>query len=157
MFVFYIYSIFLYVKSTKGIKRLTKRERNLIFIPDNLNEVLVGIMLSDGHIPRRSFTSNPRFIFSQSGKMEKRPYFNLVYNLFKIYCNKDYNYYIRIWKDKKTNEEYSSINFTTMQLPCFIEVHKTWYINNIKKVPNNIMELLTPIGLAHWIMGDGSL
>ena len=37
----------MYVKSTKGIKRLTKKERSLIFIPDNLNEALVGIILSD--------------------------------------------------------------------------------------------------------------
>ena len=37
----------MYVKSTKGIKRLTKKERSHIFIPDNLNEALVGIILSD--------------------------------------------------------------------------------------------------------------
>jgi hypothetical protein len=52
-------------------------------------------MLSDGHIARRSLTSNPRFVFSQSGKKEKRPYFHLIFDLFKIFCNKDYNYYIK--------------------------------------------------------------
>jgi len=62
-------------------------------------------MLSDGHISHITLTSNPRFMFSQSGKIEKRPHFNLVYNLFKVYCNKDYNYYLRTWKDKKTNQE----------------------------------------------------
>jgi hypothetical protein len=36
-----------------------------------------------------------RFIFSQSGKKEKRPYFHLIFDLFKIFCNKDYNYYIK--------------------------------------------------------------
>jgi hypothetical protein len=43
-----------------------------------------------------------------------------------------------------------------MQLPCFIQVYNTWYLHGKKVVPDNIMELLTPIGLAHWIMGDGS-
>jgi hypothetical protein len=43
-----------------------------------------------------------------------------------------------------------------MQLPCFISIHNAWYLNGRKRVPNNIMDILTPIGLAHWIMGDGS-
>jgi len=51
--------------------------------------------------------------------------------------------------NKKTKEEYTSISFTTMQLPCFIEIHNRWYINGKKKVPGNIRDLLTPIGLAH--------
>lgn len=156
LFLFFIIYIILFAKSTKGIKRLTKYERTLINIPNNIGEVLVGILLSDGHIARRSVTSNPRFIFSQSGKMDKRPYFYLVYNLFKLYCNKNYNYYIKTWIDKVSHQEYTSISFTTMQIPCFIEYHNTWYIEGKKIVPANIMELLTPIGLAHWIMGDGS-
>jgi LAGLIDADG DNA endonuclease family len=85
----------LYVRSTKGIKRLTKEERSFYTISDNTGKALVGIMLSDGHISRRTKTSNPRLHFCQSGKIQKRSYFNLVYDLFKIYCNKDYNYYIR--------------------------------------------------------------
>lgn len=113
-------------------------------------------MLSDGHIARRSLTSNPRFVFSQSGKKEKRPYFLLIFDLFKIFCNKDYNYYIKTWIDKNTKEEYTSISFTTMQLPCFIEIHNTWYVNGKKRIPNKIMDILTSIGIAHWIMGDGS-
>jgi hypothetical protein len=36
-----------------------------------------------------------------------------------------------------------------MQLPCFIEVYNTWYVNGKKRVPDNIMDILTPVGLAH--------
>jgi len=43
-----------------------------------------------------------------------------------------------------------------MQLPCFNSLRSVWYVDNIKIVPSNIKELLTPIALAHWIMGDGS-
>jgi len=113
-------------------------------------------MLSDGHISRRSITGNPRFIFNQSGKKEKRAYFELIYNIFKPFCSFNFNPYIRKWKDNITGKEYSSINFATMQLPCFIEPYSIWYKDKKKIVPKNIMELLTPIGLAHWIMGDGS-
>lgn len=39
------------------------------------------MMLSDGHISQRSPKSNARFVFAQSGKPEKREYFNLVLSL----------------------------------------------------------------------------
>jgi hypothetical protein len=37
------------------------------------------------------------------------------------------------------------------------ELHSLFYPNNVKIVPYNIFELLTPIALAHMIMGDGSV
>jgi len=148
--------ILLYVRSTKGIKRLSQKERIAVLLPEKIIENLTGIMLSDGHIQRRSVSANARFMFNQSGKVDKRPYFELVYSLFKFCCHKDYEYSIRIWLDKKSNQEYSSISFATMQLPCFTKIHSLWYLNGLKKVPMNIKELLTPLVLAHWIMGDGS-
>jgi uncharacterized protein with ATP-grasp and redox domains len=65
----------LYVKSTKSIKRLTKEERSFYSITDNTGEILIGILLRDGHISRRTKTSNPSLHFHQSGKIQKRPYF----------------------------------------------------------------------------------
>ena len=43
-----------------------------------------------------------------------------------------------------------------MQLPCFNEYRKLSYQLNIKKVPDNIYELLTPRGLVFWLMDDGN-
>lgn len=41
----------------------------------------------------------------------------------------------------------------------FTNMHKIWYKNIdgkfFKVLPENIKELLTPVSLAHWIMGDG--
>jgi len=87
--------ILFFVKSTKGIIRLSKIERNAINLPDEIKEALVGIMLSDGHISRRSLTCNARFTFSQSGKEDKRSYFYLVYNMFKKYCVEGSNCYVK--------------------------------------------------------------
>lgn len=61
-------------------------------------------MLSDGHISRRSLTSNPRFIFNQSGKKEKRSYFELVYKAFKLLFSLESDPYIREWNDIKTGK-----------------------------------------------------
>ena len=152
----YITSIVLFAKSTKNIKRLNSNERNEMNLPDNINATLVGILLSDGHLQRRSQSSNLKFIFNQSGKIEKRPYFDLIYSMFKLCCTKNSEYYIKTGLSKKNGKEYSSISFTTMQLPCFTKIYSLWYLNKKKIVPINIQELLTSEGLAHWIMGDGS-
>jgi hypothetical protein len=46
---------------------------------------------------------------------------------------------------------------TAKQLPCFNEYRELFYNNqNIKIIPNNLDNLLTAEGLAHWIMNDGS-
>ena len=41
-------------------------------------------------------------------------------------------------------------------VPCFTEIYSLFYVNNVKLIPGNIYELLTPVALAHMIMGDGS-
>jgi len=42
-------------------------------------------------------------------------------------------------------------------MPCLTKLRELFYPNGIKIVPHNIFELLTPIALAHLIMGDGSV
>ena len=39
-------------RSTKGIKRLSSSERALIKLPDEVKEVLIGILLGDGFVVR---------------------------------------------------------------------------------------------------------
>ena len=46
--------------------------------------------------------------------------------------------------------------FRTVSNPIFIEYRKMFYEGKQKKVPENIRNLLTPLGLAVWVMDDGS-
>ena len=110
---------------------------------------ITGILLSDGHIQQRSITSNGRFIFAQSGKHEKREYFNLVLEIMKPFCITNYVPYFKEWIDLRFKTTNNSISLTTMQLPCFTSLHNIWYSNGIKIVPLNIKEMLTPLALAH--------
>jgi LAGLIDADG DNA endonuclease family len=142
-------------RSTKGIKRLSSVERALITIPVDVKEILVGILLGDAHIVKRSFLSNSRLTYTQTAISHKE-YFNYVYNFFMPFCVKDYIPQSKIVKDNRTKKIYSSISFMTMQLPCFNVFKEIFYVLNVKIVPNNIYELLTPRGLAFWIMDDGS-
>jgi hypothetical protein len=107
----------------------------------------VGILLGDAHIVRRSSTSNSRLVFAQTAVLHKE-YFNYVLNMFLPFCADNYTPQSVINRDKRTNKSYSSISFTTMQLPCFNEYREMFYALNVKKVPENIYELLTPRGLA---------
>jgi hypothetical protein len=51
----------------------------------------------------------------------------------------------------------TSVTFITRALPCFSNLYSLYYANKAKGIPANTYELLTPVALAHWIMGDGSL
>jgi hypothetical protein len=126
-----------------------------MIIPDDLKEVLIGILLGDGHIVKRSSTANSRLVYAQTAVSHKE-YFDYVYSFFKDLCVNDYTPQLRIVRDNRTNKIYSAISFTTMLLPCFNAFKEMFYQNNVKIVPDNIHQLLTPKGLAFWIMDDGS-
>ena len=51
---------------------------------------------------------------------------------------------------------YHSFNFVTVQLPCFNEFRELFYQLGEKKIPDNIPKILTPRGLAFWIIDEGS-
>ena len=140
-------------------KRLSKLERSKINLENPLDEIIVGLLLGDGHIQRRSITGNSRFIYGQSSLRKHHfNYFNLVFNLFQPYLTTDFNFKERSFLDKRTQITYSSVSFATLSLPCFNYYHDLFYSTNKNKiVPLNIDKLLTPRGLAYWIMDDGSL
>jgi hypothetical protein len=85
-----------------------------------------------------------------------KEYFEHVLSFFIAFCVKDYKPQSRIVRDNRTGKLYSAISFTTMQLPCFNVFRELFYLSNIKKVPDNIYDILTPRGLAFLIMDDGS-
>ena len=143
--------------STLIKKRLSKVERSKINIDNPLNEIIIGLLLGDGHIQSRN--GNSRFIYGQSSLREHHlNYFNHIFDLFKPFISKDFFPKSRTFIDKRTKNTYSSISFATLTLPCFNKYRNLFYNEENKKiVPLNINQLLTPIGLAYWIMDDGSL
>jgi hypothetical protein len=42
-------------------------------------------------------------------------------------------------------------------MPCITELRSLFYPNGIKIIPEDIYNMLTPVALAHMIMGDGSV
>jgi LAGLIDADG DNA endonuclease family len=116
-------------------------------MPEELRDLLVGILLGDAHIARRSSTGNSRLTYAQTAVTHKE-YFDYVFSFFIPFCVEGYKPHVKQVRDYRTNKIYSSITFTTMQLPCFNVFKDMFYVANVKIVPSNIYELLTPKGLA---------
>ena len=104
--------------STKGINRLSSSERKLILMPNEVRNILVGILLGDAHIVKRSTTGNSRLVYAQTA-VKHKSYFYYVYNKFSSFCVDNYKPQYRLIRDKRTNKTYSALSFTTMQLSCF--------------------------------------
>lgn len=131
-------------------------------IDQNVWDIVTGEMLGDGHIRKENINDNGRLEFTFSSKILH--YINyLKFNVLKSICNETP---LTPWpKDNPTQYWFSSKN-----MPYITKLHSQWYKLNeninkaesdnvrkkyIKKLPDNIEELITPISLAHWLMGDG--
>jgi hypothetical protein len=132
-------------------KRLSKVERSKINIGEPLNEIIIGLLLGDGHIQSRQLNGNCRFMYGQNSLRENHlNYFNHIFDLFKPFISKEYKVKSRSFIDKRSNKTYSSVFFATLTLPCLKKYRELFYSLEGKKIiPNNINQLLTPKGLAY--------
>lgn len=90
-------------RSTKGVTRLSSWERKQILMPNDIKDVLIGILLGDTHIVKRSSTGNSRLVYAQTA-ITHAAYFQYVYSLFTIFCAKNYKPQSRVFRDKRTNK-----------------------------------------------------
>ena len=82
-----------------------------------------------------------------------------LYNLFEPYTNSGPDI---ISVSKTVGGENMVLKFKTVSLPLFAVYHRMFYKYNsagklVKIVPDNIIELMSPVTLAHLIMGDGNI
>lgn len=130
--------------------RFTKQVNNMIKLPPYQKGVIIGLLLSDGWLIFASKTNkNARLGFQQS--LTQSNYVLHVFNLLSHYCSN----LPQVSKKVRSGKISYALGFFTRSLPCFSELHSLFYPTGIKIIPNNIYELLTPVALAHLIMGDG--
>jgi hypothetical protein len=133
-------------------KRLSKAERGNYELDDYLRQVLVGNILGDVYMRRFSENSNVRVIFRQGST--NASYLLHLYELFQRFVTSPPT--VNTILDSKTGKTRHNISFSTLALPCFNDLYESFYDNKIKRIPDNIADLLTPVSLAYWIMDDGS-
>lgn len=138
---------------------LNEKELSKWVVPSKTWEVVTGELLGDGHI-----SYNPINTPQINGRLEFT--FSAQILHYIKYLKRDALAGISNeseptpWPNpEKTNKEPSQYWFSTKRLPAISELHRIWYKyvdgKFVKILPFNIKELLTPVSIAHWIMGDG--
>jgi hypothetical protein len=135
-----------------GSGSFTKQIRGMMKLPPYHFSVIMGLLLSDAWVSFASYTTlNARLGFKQS--LAHSEYLWLVFFILAPYCSS----YPRFIKSSINGTQFYALEFQTRSLPCFTVLHSLFYVNKVKVIPDNIYAFLSPIALAHLIMGDGSV
>jgi LAGLIDADG DNA endonuclease family/Cytochrome b/b6/petB len=121
-------------------------------VPPYLLGVIVGLILSDTCLCFSTLRNvNARLQFEQS--MSHFPYFMFVWNFLAPLCQGMFRIYTRT----VSGTVCYAVRFHTRSLPFLTELYNLFYVNGVKVIPDALIMyyLLTPIALAHWIIGDG--
>ena len=112
-------------------------------------DFIIGTLLGDGCLARGGKKSNFRLSFAHCEK--QKDYFLWKFDFLKPFTN---NFYKSI--DKRGNSTmYQTKSICHKELNQYADM---FYDSSRKKhIPENIEELLTPLGLAIWLMDDGNL
>lgn len=106
--------------------------------------ILVGSLLGDGTLRRQGNRLNALFEVNHSYKHQ--PYVDWKYKNFEDYILSSPK--ARLGKGSRI-----AYRFTTRSLPVFTAYHNWFYVNGVKRIPNDLK--LDPLSLAVWFMDDG--
>jgi hypothetical protein len=132
-------------------RRLKNEEKEKLSLATKEKEILVGLLLGDLNVQKRN--KNVRLRFIQSIIHEE--YLMELYTMFKKFCPQVPKI-LHPKPDSRTGKVYSYMFFNSYTLPCFVPLYALFYVAGKKVVPSTIGDLLTPLGLAHWICDDGT-
>jgi NADH-ubiquinone oxidoreductase chain 4 len=130
--------------------KLIKYELSLFTtLPMHIYYIFIGLILSDANLAT-SKNNNYHCHLKQS----------IINVSFLLYCFSILAHYCQsvpyLGKSILNGKSFYSVAFRTRSLPCFTQLRLLFYPNGTKIVPENIFDLITPVSLAYWIMGDGS-
>ena len=134
---------------------------SIIPLSSKVIDPLIGDLLGDGHLRFTHKDKNGNMKGNAHYAMTLKHYDYAFYLWKEIYSPICTNTPIRPWPSPKTGKIPTQHAFSSKSLVELTLLHREWYIwsNKFKKfikiVPLNIGEILTPIGVAHWLMGDG--
>lgn len=139
-------------KTITLLKRLVDNVSNFNRSNYYLHQIIIGQLLSDGNLIRRSITANTYFRVSCGRPFEK--YANWLREFFEKYIKKGVI--------KRKDRNYDRYDIITGVNKNFNYYYNLFYYYNVelkkyvKIVPVNINEIITPVVLAHLIIGDGT-
>lgn len=126
--------------------------RKAVSLPTDVTQALIGQLLGDAYAYRSSPTANTRIEWSFGALRQE--YAEYIANMMSLYCNIS-------WGLRPLLAS-SNYRLKTVALSLFNSLHDMFYVQDAvtgkynKVVPVMINDLMTPIVLAHLIMGDGN-
>jgi len=122
-----------------------------------LDGMIYGILLGDGHIRKPSKAGTCNFILHHSKKQEEYLFYKI--SLIEEISHVKFNYWNKSIVNKKNGKTYYSIYAQTNFLNYFKKLRDIFYcpVTNKKILYKNHLNKLTPLGLALWWMDDGCL
>lgn len=126
-----------------------------LVLPNNLFDILIGLMLGSLHAERKTLRNNTRLMFN-SGFVNAF-YIEHLYQLFIIFVGTPPKFFQGPGGlDHIKNKLYKKLKFYTLSLPCFNVFRELFYnIEGVKVLPKNLVDVLTPIRLAYWYIDSG--
>ncbi len=117
-----------------------------------LFDITIGLMLGDLSAVKRYPNSMAVLKFCQSYK--HLDYLIHLYDLFSLYVSSP----PRVYEINRSSGSYLQVSFQTLSFPFFDQLYLLFYdpISGKKKIPENISNLLTPLGLSYLFMDDGA-
>lgn len=131
----------------KGVNRIGPHNKDVM-------SIIYGSLLGDAHAEKWLSGIGTRISFFQQDTHLKYIYY--LHDLLSAagYCNSKLPIARkRLGSEGKVRKV---ARFQTWTYTSFNFIRDQWYINNKKRVPNNISDYLTPLALAIWIMDDGA-
>jgi len=125
--------------------------------------IICGNLLGGAHAERRSFQTknglkfgNTRFSFKQGSSNVQYLLHNWKILSSHGYCSNQKPVLKKLIS--QNNKVSFHIKFNTYTSPFFNQIHEAFYINRVKRVPDNkfLNLYLTPLALATWIIDQGS-
>lgn len=120
-------------------KRIGPHNRDIL-------EIIAGTLLGDSTL--YNYRGRIRLRVEQKSQ-------DYIHFLWRIFKNLGYVGSLPLINKRKNGTQ--TFYFYTYTWTSFVTYYNEWYSNNIKKLPDNIGDYLSPQALAHWIMDDGAV
>ena len=133
--------------NTKEIQRLAKSVK----LDQEQREILVGLILGDGHLETQN--EGKTFRLKVEHSINQKYYVEWLYQKFNNLVLTVPQVKVQKIKERK----YEKYWFSTISAGTFRFYGRQFYPNGKKIVPKMIKKLVTPLSLAIWFMDDGSI
>ena len=131
-------------------KEIEEYKSNLS-LSERQREILIGLILGDGHLERLYTPTLGRVKVEHSSK--QKDYVDWLYNGFKNWVRTK----PRTRNIKAFGKIWQRYEFCTYGHRLLGEFRERFYEGKKKIIPNDLEKDITPLGLAIWFMDDGSI